>query len=252
MKEAMIELGESGINLGKALQLILQGKIDFSETLYQIYRAGVQSVPVVVMSATFIGLAMSLQIARELVVTYGASRFVGGMVTVAIVREIGPVFTAVAVVGNVGSSIAAEIASMEVSEQVDALKVFNISPISYLVIPRLLATSVVTPMLGILGSAIAVLVGMLISQFLVDISYGLYLDSAQSALTIRDMSISVTKSFCFGVAIAIIACSFGLRTRGGAEEVGTTTTRAVIWGLLAIFIINFLITAFFYDIGIRT
>jgi phospholipid/cholesterol/gamma-HCH transport system permease protein len=251
MWESLAHLGESGINLGRAFRFILAGDIDGRDTLYHTYRASVQSAPIVLVSATFIGMALSLQIARELVTTYGADRFVGGMISMAIVREIGPVFTAVAVAGNVGSSIAAEIGSMEVTEQVDALKVFNIDPIRYLVVPRLLATALVTPLLTILGATMAIYAGMLVSVWMVDIPTGIFLDSARSAITTRDILIMLLKSTCFGGSIAIIGCSFGLRTRGGADAVGDSTTKAVVWGLLSIFFINYLITSIFYDVGLE-
>jgi phospholipid/cholesterol/gamma-HCH transport system permease protein len=250
VRESIIHLGESGLQLGRAGRYLLQGDIDGRETLYHTYRAGVQSAPIVMVAASFIGLAMSIQIARELVLTYGAARFVGGMLAVAIVREIGPVFTAVAVAGNVGSAIAAEIASMQVTEQVDALRVFNIDPVRYLVVPRLLATALVTPFLGVMGSGLVLLVGMVVSQWMVDIPYAVFLESARSALTPRDVVIMLVKSSCFGVAIAIIGCSFGLRPQQSAESVGSSTTRAVVWGLLSIFFINYLITSIFFEVGL--
>lgn len=251
LKTPLVELGESGINLGKSLLGIVSGQLDIPETVYQMYRSLVNAAPIVIVAATFIGMALAIQIARELVVTYGAARFVGGMITVSIVREIGPVFTAVAVAGNMGSAIAAEIATMKVTEQIDALRVFRIDPIRYLVTPRLIATSLITPMLGILGATLAILMGMLISGWIVNIAWGLYLDSAQSALTVRDIAISFFKSLCFGIAIAVIACSFGLKAQGSAEAVGTATTRAVVWGLLSIFFINYLITSLFYELTVQ-
>lgn len=250
MWQSVLQLGDSGINLGKAARYIIRGDWGGVETLNFAYRECMKSVPIVLVAATFIGMALSLQIARELVMTYGASRFVGGMIAVAIVREIGPVFAAVGIAGNVGSSIAAEIGSMKVTEQVDALQVFNIDPIRYLVVPRLIATTIMTPLLGILGSAGAILAGLAVTHFMVDIPTGIFLDSVQSTLGVKDIAVMLLKSTCFGVAIGIVGCSFGLNTQGGAEAVGNATTQAVVWGLLSIFFINYLVTSLFFGIGI--
>lgn len=250
MWQPLVQFGESSINLATALGFILQGKFDWNDTLYFTYKSAIQSTPIVLVAASFIGMALSIQIAKELVVTYGADRFVGGMIAVSIVREIGPVFGAVALTGSVGSSIAAEIGSMNVTEQIDALHVFNISPIRYLVVPRLIATSIITPLVTIVGVGVAILAGMISCRMVVNIPFGVFLDSIQGILGFKDISVMLLKSICFGLAIGIIGSSYGLRSEGSAESVGNNTTQAVVWGLLAIFIINYIITAIFFQIGL--
>ena len=160
----------------------------------------------------------------------------------AVTRELAPVLTAVVVAGRVGSAFAAEIGTMRVTEQIDALYILKTDPIDYLVIPRVIACSLMLPLLTIISLVTGLLGGLFISDSLYGISYSLFLQSAQNFLETWDLISSMLKSLIFGVLIAIIGCSWGLTTTGGAKGVGQSTTTAVVTSLLAIFVANFFLS----------
>lgn len=160
----------------------------------------------------------------------------------ALTRELAPVLTAVVVAGRVGSAFAAEIGTMRVTEQIDALYILKTDPIDYLVIPRVIACSLMLPLLTIISLVTGLLGGLLISDSLYGVSYSLFLQSAQNFLQTWDLISSMLKSLIFGILIAIIGCSWGLTTTGGAKGVGQSTTTAVVTSLLAIFVANFFLS----------
>jgi phospholipid/cholesterol/gamma-HCH transport system permease protein len=186
-------------------------------------------------------MVFTIQVAREFIF-FGAGSFVGGVLSLALTRELAPVLTAVVVAGRVGSAFAAEIGTMRVTEQIDALYILKTDPIDYLVIPRVIACSLMLPLLTIISLVTGLLGGLLISDSLYGISYSLFLQSAQNFLETWDLISSMLKSLIFGILIAIIGCSWGLTTTGGAKGVGQSTTTAVVTSLLAIFVANFFLS----------
>jgi len=246
--EVVIDIGRSGINLWKALIYIFKGEIDLGDTAIQIQKAGNGSIFIVSITAAFIGLAMSTQLAKELFQRYGAEQMVGGLVAIAIIRELAPVITSIVVAGRVGAAISAEIGSMKVSEQIDALEVLGINPIRYLFVPRLIAAAVVTPLLTVLSAIIAILAGMILARITVNLNFSVYLDSVRTFIETRDVFIMMLKALIFGSAISIIATTTGLITRGGAEAVGNGATKTVVWSIILIFIFNYIITSIFFGV----
>ena len=245
-KDTIIDIGQSGINLGQAIKYIIVGRINLGETALQIQKAGIGSLFIVSITAIFIGLAMSTQLAKELATKFGAERLVGGLVGVAIVRELAPVITAIVVAGRVGAAISAEIGSMKVSEQIDALSVLGINPIRYLLVPRLIASAIVTPLLAIISAVLAISAGMILTMIIVNLSYSVFLDSVRTFVEVRDVFIMIFKSFVFGIIVSIIATTTGLQVKGGAEAVGNGATKTVVWSIILIFAFNYIITSIFF------
>jgi len=248
LKSIISDVGQSGLNLFKSLKYIISGRIDIGNTAVQINKAGIESLFIVFITAAFIGLAISTQLAKELFRKFGAEQLVGGLVGIAVVRELAPVITSIVVAGRVGAAISAEIGSMKVSEQIDALMVLGINPIKYLLVPRLVAASIVSPLLTVFAAVVAILSGMVLTSISVNLNPNIYLDSVRNFLEVRDVMIMMLKSSVFGSAIAIIATTTGLLISGGAEAVGNGATKTVVWSIILIFTFNYIITSIFFGV----
>lgn len=246
-ENAITQTGEAGINLFKALWYIVRGKINWENVAIQIVKTGIGSLFIVAITACFIGLAISQQLAKELR-QFGAEHFVGALVSSAAIRELGPVISAIVVAGRVGSAISAEIGSMKASEQVDALVVLGIDPVKYLIVPRLLASGVITPLLSSVSAFLIIISGMFLANLTVNLSYGIYLSAVRLVNTTHDVVTMLIKACVFGITIAVIATTTGLQVRGGAEAVGNAATKSVVWSFIFIFIFNYIITAIFFRI----
>jgi phospholipid/cholesterol/gamma-HCH transport system permease protein len=243
-----IKIGEAGLAFVDTLRVIAQGKIDWPETLRLIDAGGIRSLPVVTLSSTFIGMAISVQLAQEIVSRYGAGSLVGGFIALSMVRELGPIFIAVIMVGSIGAATTAEIASMKVEDQIDALRVFRISPLEYLVLPRIIASAVSGPVLTVIGTFLAILAGQLFTELIVSIPAETFWNSVKFGIDIQDIADMLLKSLVFSIAIVLIAAYNGFTVRGSSGAVGINTTRTVVWSLLAIFILNYFMTALFFQI----
>ena len=226
---------------GQVIFHLLQGKIHRRNTLEQLAIVGPDSFFIALLTAIFVGAVFTIQVAREFI-NFGAGNLVGGVLAVALTRELTPVLTAVVLAGRVGSAFAAEIGTMKVTEQIDALLMLKTDPIDYLVIPRLLACLIMLPILTLLCLVTGMSGGLLIATRIYNLSDTVFLDSARDFLDIWDISSSMIKACCFGVLIGIIGCSWGLTTTGGAKGVGQSTTTAVVTALLVIFISNFFLS----------
>ena len=247
--EGVTNVGMAGMMLGQVLGRIATGRIDWSETFYQIDKLGIGSVPIVALSASFIGMAISVQFAREIVVRYGADGLVGGFVAVAMFRELAPVFVAIVIAGNIGASMTAEIGTMKVTDQVDAMTVFKVEPLDYLVVPRIVSTAISGPILTVMGAALSLLSGQMFSEAMVGVPSQIFWDSVKYTTTMTDITNMLVKSLVFSVAVALIASINGLATEGSSEAVGQQTTRTVVWSLLSIFILNYIVTSIFFSVG---
>ena len=226
---------------GQVMLHILRGKIHKSNTLTQMAVAGPESLMIAMLTAAVIGMVFTIQVAREFI-NFGAANLVGGVLALALTRELSPVLTAVVLAGRVGSAFAAEIGTMRVTEQIDALYMLKTDPIDYLVIPRVIACCLMLPVLTILSIILGMAGGMLIATGKYGISHTEFFDSARQLLGIWDLCSAAIKALCFGGLIAVIGCSWGLTTTGGAKGVGQSTTTAVVTALLAIFISNFFLS----------
>ena len=241
-------VGESYLNLYKAINTTLKGKIVLKDVIFQASTRGVDSIILILITCTFIGMALALHMTNELISTYGAETAVGGLIALALTRELAPVVTAIVIAGRVGASITAEIGSMKATEQIDALRVMDIDPVDYLVVPRLLAGALLAPLLTVVACVAAILSAMYLSYHYKGLDFSIYLESVQEMLSTKDIIVALIKSSCFGILIVTIASTFGLNVKGSADSVGTYTTKTVVWSLIIIFITNYIITSIFYGV----
>lgn len=209
---------------------------------------GVGSLPIVLMIGFFSGFVMAMQMSRALTV-YGAQGQIGQIVAITLVRELGPVLTALLVAGRNASGIASELGSMRVTEQIDAMRALGTDPIQKLVTPRLIATAFVLPLLTILADFIGLIGGFLIAFFLLHLTSSEYWTTAWRALEYNDIVQGLLKPFLFAIIIALVGCFYGMRTTGGTQGVGRSTTKAVVVASVWIFVITSLITRIFVNLG---
>ena len=213
----------------------------------QCKKAGVDSFHIVSLVAFFIGVIMALQTAYQMQ-RLGAEMYIASIVALSMVRELGPVITALVVAGRVGASITAEIGSMQVTEQIDALQTLATNPIKYLVVPRLLALSIMEPLLTLYANIIGIFGGYLICVYRLGVSSGMYRYITFSALLYKDLFTGLFKALFFGMIIAFVSCYEGFNVEGGAEGVGKATARAVVTMFILIIAFDSLFTALFYFI----
>jgi phospholipid/cholesterol/gamma-HCH transport system permease protein len=216
-------------------------RIRLGETVSQCYLLGVQSLIIVLLTSLFTGMVISLESAQQ-AVQFGVGSLVGGAVAYASVRELGPMLTAVVVAGRVGAAIAAEIGSMVVTEQIEALRSMGLEPSRFLVVPRLLAMLVMLPLLTIFADVVSIVGGMWIAQTYAHISSDTFLSSARQLVGFEDVLKGLIKAVVFAAIIAVVGAYQGLSTRGGAAGVGQSTTGAVVLSIILIFISNFILS----------
>lgn len=226
---------------GQVLVHLIRGKIHRRNTLEQMAAVGPDSLFIALLTAVFVGAVFTIQVAREFI-NFGAGNVVGGVLAIALTRELSPVLTAVILAGRVGSAFAAEIGTMRVTEQIDALLMLKTDPIDYLVIPRVIACGLMLPILTLLSLVTGMLGGLIVVTNIYNLSETAFLDSARNFLGIWDICSALIKAGFFGVLIAVIGCSWGMTTTGGAKGVGQSTTTAVVTALLMIFVSNFFLS----------
>ncbi len=212
---------------------------------YQMTFVGVRSVIIVFFVDVFTGIVIAMQTAYQLQ-QMGAVIYVASLVAIALCRELSPVLTALVVAGRVGSAIAAELGTMKVSEQIEALDTMAINPVRFLAVPRFLALLLMLPCLTVLGDIAGILGGYIVGTGSLHISPDLYMQTTFKFLKLKDIYTGLTKSVVFSIIIALIGCYEGLNTRGGAEGVGRGTTRSVVISFILIILADCVITAIFY------
>jgi phospholipid/cholesterol/gamma-HCH transport system permease protein len=233
-------LGRLFVLFGQTLRSLFR-PWDFRALGTQLVRVGVDSVPVVFLTAFFTGGVMALQTYTGFA-RFNAEGFVGSVVALSMLRELSPVLTGLMVTGRAGSSMAAEIGSMRVTEQIDALIAFATDPIHYLFVPRILAGIIVLPMLVIIGNATGIAGGYIIAVRVLGANPVVYLSNSFQYLQANDLWSGLIKAAVFGGLLTLIGCQKGFDTRGGAEGVGRSTTSAVVLGSLSILIADFFLT----------
>ncbi len=212
---------------------------------YEVWKIGVQSWFIVALTSLFIGMVLAFQSAYQMQ-RLAAGIYIASLVALSVVREIGPVMTALIVAGRVGSAIAAELGTMKVTEQIDALLTLATDPIRYLVVPRLLATLVALPLLTLWADAIGIFGGFVIGTVKLGILPSLYWKMTTMPLDFKDLGSGLLKSCIFALIISIVSCFEGFRTEGGAEGVGRATTMAVVSSFILIIAADCFFTAVFY------
>ncbi len=220
-------------------------------TLDMAYNVGVRALPVALIVAAFAGMILALQTGIELR-RFGQSTLIGNITALSMCREMGPFITAVILAATVGSSMAAEIGTMKVSDEVTALEVMSVDPINYLVMPRLIALAVMCPALTIVADLVGIWGGSIVAEANLGVDSTLYWNNVRDALITenhflpKDVYVGIFKAFVFGITIATVSCSAGLRASGGALGVGLAVQKAVRNSVILIIILGFVLTWFFY------
>lgn len=239
------EIGNFSLLTIDVFKSILTGNIHVRNTVQQMAFVGTDSLPIVFLTGASIGMVFALQI-TGLAQRYGLNSMVGATVGVAIVRELAPLFTGVVIAGRIGASIAAEIGSMKVTEQINALRSMAVSPIRYLVVPRVLSCMIMVPLLAIIAVVIGLAGGILVSVYLKGVILGMFIESAQDFLTPIDVIKCMFKASFFGTLVSLISCYKGINTGEGAQGVGIATTGAVVLSLISIFLMNYVLSAILF------
>ncbi len=243
--KAFFQIGLSVEITGDILRYIAQGKLQWRHVFPQMSFVGVTTLGIALIVSTFAAMVIALQVATEMA-RQGASNYVGALVSLAMLRELGPIMTAVAVVAMAGSAYTAELSTMQISKQIDALRVLHVDPIRYLIMPRVVGAVLAMPLLTIITCTSGIVGGMAISQWLADIPWYTFLDSVWQQTEPKDIWTALFKSAIFGYIISILTTTIGLSTQGGAKEVGTATTRAVVWCFVSVALMDYFITFLVY------
>jgi len=236
--EAIYELQEATLLIGRAFRRSVSKPYYFRDILQQMDSIGVGSLLIILLTGFFTGAILALQTSTALK-TFGATSVTGTLVMTSLVREMGPVLASLMIAGRVGSAIAAELGSMVVSEQVDAMRALGTDPVKKLVWPRLLALLVMTPALTLVADIIGTFGGWVVATSLMNVASSVYISAAKDALTYNDIIGGLVKPAVFGIIIATVSCRSGLRTSGGTVGVGLATTRAVVLSDILILVADF-------------
>ena len=241
LEKFFAEVGQFFIVLRDVLLWTPRSPRDLPELLQQMVRVGVLSLPVVLLTALFTGMVMSLQTFTVLV-RVNAESFTGSIVSLSMVRELAPVLGGLMIAGRCGSAMGAELGTMRVTEQIDALEVLATNPVHYLVVPRVWATALTLPMLIVIADAVGIFGGYLVSVVLMGGNPVSYMHRTFQYMEISDVTSGLIKAAVFGFLIALIGCQKGYHTRGGAKGVGRSTTQAVVTASITVLITDFFLT----------
>jgi phospholipid/cholesterol/gamma-HCH transport system permease protein len=237
--------GELGVLTSRSFAALLSPPYEISQWVRQMEQIGVRSLGVAAITTVFTGMVLALQTALSLP-SIGVKYYIGSVVSKSLVRELGPVLTALIVGGRIGSGMTAEIGTMKVTEQIDALRSMAADPVKKLVVPKLAATLVMLPALTIIGDFLGILGGLVIATYTLNLPPGLYLNDVFSSLTFGDVCSGIAKSFFFAYFIALVGCYNGLNTQGGADGVGRATTNTVVLAAILVLVSDFFLTKLFY------
>lgn len=250
LKDFFIEIGDIAYFTGRFFKEVFKRPFEIKELFRQAYNMGNRSLLLVGITGFIIGLVLTLQ-TRPTLMEFGAVSWMPSMVGISIVREIGPIITALVCAGKIGSGIGAELGSMRVTEQIDAMEVSGTNPFKYLVVTRVLAITLMLPLLVIIGDAVALYGSYLVENVKGNVSFSLYFNKVFEALEFGDIVPATIKTFFFGLAIGIVGCYKGYYCEKGTEGVGAAANSAVVFTSLLLFVIDFIavfVTDIFYDL----
>ena len=246
VKEFFETFGEIAYRFVMVLKYIFTFQINVKQVIDQSSRFAVDSLPITLSIVSMTAIILAIQIAPEMV-KQGGKDYIGMLVSLTMVREIGVIMTGFAIISMIGSAMASELATMKVTEQIDAMKVLKVSPFQYLFLPRVLAGFIMMPFVVIIASTLGVIAGGITSMFAAkDVTWLCYYTSVWQGLYIRDIKIMLLKSACFGGCISLVSSSCGYDAQGGAKGVGIATTKAVVWSFVSIVIIDCIFAVSFY------
>jgi phospholipid/cholesterol/gamma-HCH transport system permease protein len=227
--------------VAQVLRFLVPPRLDGMEAWRNLYKVGVKSFPIVVVTAVLVGAIMVIQ-TGQMVAEYDAYGLLGWGAGYATLREVGPIMIGLMFSGRVGANNTAELGTMKVTEQVDALRALAINPISYLLVPRFVAIVTMMFLLTIIGDLTALLGGALTAKVLLGVEPSLFYSSIDEYLKLADFTNGLYKAFSFGVAIAVVSCHYGITTSGGAVGVGRSVNNSVVASAVSIFVLDFVIT----------
>jgi phospholipid/cholesterol/gamma-HCH transport system permease protein len=248
LKQPVGEFQDFLVLSGRALKNVFRAPHYWDDVFLQMDIIGVGGLSIVTLIGFFSGLVITMQMSRSLS-TYGAVDQVGPIVMVILVRELGPVLTAVMVAGRTASGIASELGSMKVSEQIDAMRALGTDPIQKLVTPRMIATAVMLPLLTIMADLIGMVGGFLIAYFTLRLTPSQYWTPAYQTLEYNDVVQGLLKPFMFAFVVSLVGCYYGMQTTGGTQGVGRSTTQAVVVACVWIFVLDALLGRIFVHMG---
>lgn len=232
----------------KTFKLFLLGRWQGRQFIEQMFHIGVKSLPITMVAGLFVGAIMAIQINVQLR-DFGAQAFLGGLATSTTLRNVGPVLIAFMLAGKVGAYTSAELGSMRVSDQIDAMACLGLDPMEYLIVPRCLAVVATSTLLLVVGLVMTVLGGAFVANTLLDVNFLQYTQNIPKFVTVSSMVMGVVKSFVFGVLMGVLCCYRGYTTTGGAEGVGNTVRKTSVLSLLFILIADFLLSGLASGIG---
>lgn len=238
-------LGKIGIDFVSVCKCLLRLQIDRKLILEQASKFSFDSLPITLSIVGMTSIIIAMQIAPEMV-KQGGSNYVGMLITLVIVREIGVIMSGFAIISMIGSSIASEIATMRVTEQIDAIEVLSVNPYQYLFVPRIIAGTLMMPIVVVIASFVGIICGGICANLSSNVSWLKFISSVWQGLYVRDLNICLLKSAVFGFAITLISSSCGFQAHGGAKGVGVATTKAVVWSFIAIVIIDYIFALLFF------
>jgi phospholipid/cholesterol/gamma-HCH transport system permease protein len=245
--KALDYLGDVVVASGEAVRS--PRAVNWRDVARLMERAGADGLPIVLLISFLVGLVTAFQAAVQLR-QFGANIFVADLVALSITRELGPLMTAIIVAGRSGAAFSAELGTMKVSEEIDALRTLGLDPYLFLVFPRVIALVLVMPLLTVLADLVGILGGLLVALLGLDLTVNAYLLETQKALDLWDVGSGLLKSVVFAFSVALIACQRGLATSGGAEGVGRATTSAVVTSLFALVVLDAIFTILFNAFGL--
>ena len=239
------QLGHIGLFTYDMLVTLFTTRLKLKKVLYQVNYIGVNSIIIVFLVGVAIGAVLAIQSYVGLA-RFGSTQFIGPIVFLSMTREFGPVFTAIMVIGRAGSAMTAELGSMRISEQIDALQTLCIDPMQYLVVPRVLASTFILPFLSILCSAFGILAGYVTAVYLLSINGETYMKAIRANVELSDLINGLIKALIFGFLFSIISTYKGYVTRGGARGLGTSTTQSVVFSNVTIIIADYILTSLMF------
>ncbi|MDD4857010.1 MAG: ABC transporter permease [Candidatus Krumholzibacteria bacterium] len=245
--EFVQDLGGMFILVGRLLQAIPRTFANTRNILQQMDRIGIGSIPLVLVTSLFVGAVTSVQAAYQFH-GYVPLMYIGTVVGKSVILELGPVLTALVVGGRVSASIAAELGTMKVTEQIDAMEMIAIDPVEYLVLPRTVAATIMLPVLTVFSDLLAILGAMVVANISIHVSFNTFESGLKLLFRNQDLIGGLMKTFVFGFIIAIMGCYHGFETRGGAEGVGLATMKAVVSSCLLILISNYFLASLIFRI----
>lgn len=238
-------LGSIGVFALDALSTLFSTRLKFRKVLFQMGYIGIESVSIVILVGTAVGAVLALQSYVGLE-RFGSTQFIGPIVFLSMTREFGPVFTAIMVIGRAGSAMTAEIGSMRITEQIDALQTLSINVQQYLIVPRIVASTLILPFLAIFCAVFGILAGYITSVYLLGINPETYMEAVRTHAEVSDIINGLLKALIFGFLFSIISTYKGFITRGGAKGVGIATTQSVVYANVTIVVADYILTSLMF------